>query len=80
MSEMTAFIYGVIATVMLVNLVCLITDAKSIKNESEKLDEMGKDILKDIDVGTAYIEIANNLSERLDKVEEKLNINNKEEE
>lgn len=80
MSEMAAFIYGIIATAMISNLIYMIVDAKRMKKEAERLDKMGDDILEDIKVGTAYIEVANNLSERLDKVEEKLNIENKEEE
>lgn len=80
MSEMAAFIYGIVATAMISNLIYMIVDAKRMKKEAERLDKMGDDILEDIKVGTAYIEVANNLSERLDKVEEKLNIENKEEE
>jgi hypothetical protein len=79
MSEMAAFIYGIVATAMISNLIYMIVDAKRMKKEAERLDKMGDDILEDIKVGTAYIEVANNLSERLDKVEEKLNIENKEE-
>ena len=80
MSEMAAFIYGILATAMISNLVYMIVDAKRMRKDAEKLDKMGDDILKDIEVGKAYIEVANDLSERLSKVEEKLNIENKEEE
>ena len=80
MNEMAAFIYGILTTVMLSNLIYMLVDAKRMKKDTEKLDKMGNDILKDIEVGKAYIEVASNLSERLDKVEEKLNIENKEEE
>lgn len=80
MSEMAAFIYGILATAMISNLVYMIVDAKRMRKDAEKLDKMGDDILKDIEVGKAYIEVANDLSERLSKVEEKRNIENKEEE
>lgn len=80
MNEMAAFIYGILTTVMLSNLIYMLVDAKRMKKDTERLDKMGNDILKDIEVGKAYIEVASNLSERLDKVEEKLNIENKEEE
>lgn len=80
MNEMAAFIYGILTTVMLSNLIYMLVDAKRMKKDTEKLDRMGNDVLKDIEIGTAYMNVASNLSERLDKVEEKLNIENKEEE
>ena len=80
MNEMTAFIYGIVATAMIRNLIYMIIDAKRMKKEAERLDKMGEDILKDIEVGTVYVEAVKSISKRLDKVEEKLNIENKEEE
>ena len=80
MNEMTAFIYGIVATAMISNLLYMIVDAKRMKKEAERLDKMGEDILKDIEVGTVYVEAVKSISKRLDKVEEKLNIENEEEE
>lgn len=80
MNEMTAFIYGIVATAMISNLIYMIIDAKRMKKEAERLDKMGEDILKDIEVGTVYVEAVKSISKRLDKVEEKLNIENEEEE
>lgn len=80
MNEIAAFIYGILTTVMLSNLIYMLVDAKRMKKDTERLDRMGNDVLKDIEIGTAYMNVASNLSERLDKVEEKLNIENKEEE
>ena len=53
MNEMTAFIYGIVATAMISNLIYMIIDAKRMKKEAERLDKMGEDILKDIEVGTS---------------------------
>lgn len=72
MSIASAFIYGMIFAVMAGNLIYCIVDMRRMRQESKKLDMMGEDILKDIEVGKQYIEIAKELTERIDKIEEKL--------
>lgn len=72
MNVATAFIYGIITALMGGNLIYCIVDMKRMRQESKKLDKMGNDILEDIEIGKHYIEVSNALTERLDKIEEKV--------
>lgn len=80
MNIMAAFIYGAIFVVMLSNLIYMMVDAKRMRRESEKLDKIGEDILKDIEVGQLYIDKYNEIEERLNKLETKKTSKSKKEE
>lgn len=72
MNIAAAFIYGIIFAVMAGNLIYCFVDMKRMRRESEKLDMIGQDIIKDIEVGKAYIETAEKLVEKYDAIEERL--------
>ena len=73
MNIAAAFIYGIVFAVMAANLIYCLVDMKRMRRESKRLDEIGEDIIKDIEVGKAYIETAEKLVEKYDAIEERLN-------
>lgn len=73
MNVATAFIYGIVTALMGGNLIYCLVDMKRMRQESKRLDKMGDDILEDIEIGKHYMEASIALSERLDKIEEKVN-------
>lgn len=80
MNIMSAFIYGIVTFAMISNLIFMMVDSKRMRAESKRIDKMGDDILKDIEIGQLYIEKYSELEDRIEKLENKKTSKNKKEE